>query len=81
MKLAYTKEEMNEALFILHTGDAKTSKGETHDFGNPRENFQRAVAAVLNIINVSSSNTCQKTLLQKRISRQMLKSSKKRKKK
>ena len=40
MKLAYTKEEIDQALFILLTGDAKTSKGATQDFGIPRKTFQ-----------------------------------------
>ena len=46
----------------------------TQDFGIPRKTFQREIAPVLQTLNVSSHKTCQKMVVQKRITRQMIKS-------
>ena len=71
-KLAYTEEELSQAVFNLLSGDAKTSKDATRDLGIPRRSLHRSVASTLLILQLPSFKVCQKMVKQKKISREKI---------
>ena len=68
-KLAYTKWELEEAMFHLLTGDSRSYNDASLDLGVPRRTFDRHMKLVLSFLKIKSFRVCQQMAKAKEITR------------